>query len=108
MICYQMKKKVETEQLNVRPLKSTIERLGELAERYKGDKGRKNEVAVEILEQYADLWEAAELFTKGVRMRQAEELRKRGEITRTTFPAGKANVRPEKKVSTKTEQGRKK
>lgn len=51
---------VSTDQLNLRPYTSTIKRLEELARRYKGDAKKKNEVALEILERYADFWEEAE------------------------------------------------
>jgi hypothetical protein len=55
-MCYQMKS--ETEQLNLRPQKKTIEKLQKLADKF--FKRSKAEVAVEIIEEYMDLWERAE------------------------------------------------
>lgn len=55
MISYQMDKK--RPQLNLSPSGALINRLEDLSERYKGDRTRRNEVAIEILERYNWRWE---------------------------------------------------
>lgn len=108
MISYQMKKKVATEQLNIRPRSAVVNRLETLAEKFKGDKVRKNEVAVEILEQYTDLWEAAEEFLTDLRHHQTDDLRKHGQLRSSVLPHGNAKLSPEKKGKKKDPQAAKK
>ena len=56
MMCYQMKS--ETEQFNIRPDKTLVERLQKLADKF--NRRSKAQIAVEIIEQYIDFWEDAE------------------------------------------------
>ena len=50
--------KQDTEQLHLRPRREIINRLHELAEKFKKPSG--NQVAVEVLEEYLEFWAKAE------------------------------------------------
>lgn len=68
MMCYQMKAKSKTEQLNLRPPKKIVERLRALAIEFRGEDFKRTEIAVDILIRYIDSWEewtrrSEELFT---------------------------------------------
>jgi len=62
-------------QFNVQAPKELVERLERLAERFKGDKKNRTEVAVEILDRYAVFWEDAQLDEIEYRARQRERAR---------------------------------
>ena len=70
MMCYQMKS--ETDQLNLRPNVELIKNLEKLAEKFRGDIKKKNEVAVDILEHYMSHWAQAEQVKKNLIKRQLE------------------------------------
>lgn len=58
MIRYQMKAKANTEQLNLRPPSKLVNKLSQLAREFKGEEFKRTEIAVEVLTEYIDLWEA--------------------------------------------------
>lgn len=62
--------KKDTEQLHIRPPRSVINRLDELSRKYKRDSG--NQVAVEILRDYIELWATAEQAKHDTILRQQQ------------------------------------
>ena len=61
-------------QLSLTPPAQLLERLEDLAERHKGDRRRRNEVAVEILERYSRHWEQAIKVYEGVIAKQYDDI----------------------------------
>ena len=74
MMCYQMKS--ETDQLNLRPNVTLIKNLEKLAEKFRGDVKKKNEVAVDILEHYMSHWAKAEQVKKDLVKEQLNGINK--------------------------------
>lgn len=74
-ICYPMK--ADTDQLNLRPSKALIAKLENLASKFKGDSKKRTEIAVEILEFYADHWEKAEELKRSLIAKQLNSLSSR-------------------------------
>lgn len=66
--------KIQTNQLNLRPGVDLIKLLEDLAERFRGDKKKKNEVAVDVLENYILHWETAEKAKRDVIKAQLQSI----------------------------------
>lgn len=71
MLSYPMAKK-DTQQFHIRPSREVVNRLEKLSEKF--DRDSANQIAVEILRDYADLWEAAEQTKRDTILRQQEAL----------------------------------
>jgi hypothetical protein len=72
MISYRMvTKRTDTDQLNIRLQTKRIVRLEELAEKYKFDRKRRNEVAVDIIDTFIEWWAKLE----EARMKELERQR---------------------------------
>lgn len=69
MLRFSMAKK-DTEQFHIRPPRDVVNRLDVLSKRFRRDSP--NQVAVEILRDYTDLWEAAEQAKHDTILRQQE------------------------------------
>ena len=65
-------RKKDTEQFHIRPPRNVINRLDQLAKQFKRD--TPNQVAVEILRDYVELWAAAEQTKHDTIRRQQEAL----------------------------------
>lgn len=65
-------RKKDTEQFHIRPPRDVINRLDELSKKFKRD--TPNQVAVEILRDYVELWAAAEQTKYDTIVRQQEAL----------------------------------
>ena len=73
MLSFPMKKK-DTVQFHLRPLRDLVNRLEDLSKRFKRESA--NQIAVEILRDYAELWAAAEQTKQEVIVRQTEAVTK--------------------------------
>lgn len=82
MICYQMKS--QTDQLNLRISVAIIERLSKLAEKFRGDTKKRNEIAVDVLENYLDHWEQAAQMKQNIIRQQLQNQLEALDVTRAT------------------------
>lgn len=93
--------KKDTQQFHIRPARDVVNRLESLAKRFKRDSA--NQVAVEILRDYCELWAAAEQAKYDTIMRQQEAVTRaiNAEALRKPLHEAKAET-PPRNTSRKT------
>lgn len=96
--------KKDTEQFHIRPPREVINRLDQLSRRFKRDSP--NQVAVEILRDYTDLWEAAEQAKYDTILRQQEAVTKAIKAETLRRPIHSAETEPEPKPQAHGKKGR--
>lgn len=79
-MCYQMKAKANTEQLNLRPPSSLVKRLTALAKEFSGEEFKRAEIAVDILIRYIDSWEEWKRKSESYFAAQKANLNSRSEL----------------------------
>lgn len=87
--------KKDTEQFHIRPPRTVINRLAELSKKFKRD--TPNQVAVEILRDYMELWAAAEQTKYDTILRQQEALTRAIKSEALRQPMHEADVESAKK-----------
>lgn len=87
--------KKDTEQFHIRPPRAVINRLAELSKKFKRD--TPNQVAVEILRDYMELWAAAEQTKYDTILRQQEALTRAIKSEALRHPLHEANAEQAKK-----------
>jgi spermidine/putrescine-binding protein len=98
----QSMRKKDTEQFHIRPPRNVINRLNDLSKKFKRD--TPNQVAVEILRDYVELWAAAEQTKYDTILRQQDALTRAIKSEALRQPMHDADVEQNKKHET---QGKK-
>lgn len=101
---HNMRKK-DTEQFHIRPPRNVINRLDELSRRFKRD--TPNQVAVEILRDYMELWAAAEQTKYDTIIRQQEALTRAIKMEALQRPMHEAEAEQIKKPDAQRKKTRK-
>lgn len=100
----EMSKTKDTMQFLLRPPRSLVLRLDELAKKYGFDSG--NEVAVKIVETYAEMWSEAEKAKLDVFTRQKEGLERAIQREMLKFPIKEATTESARPRSPRKEKQR--